>query len=268
MSPIEFAVRDGVATITLNRPDSLNAMNDELMGGISHAMAQVAADETVRVVIITGAGRGFCAGADLAAAAEAPASPGTDTGPEPLPADAGDVFNTAMRDLMACPVPTVARVNGAAAGGGLGLALACDIAIAAHSAFFVATFGPNLGIVPDLGSTWSIPMRVGRARALGMTLLGDRISATQAEQWGLIWRAVPDADLDAEVERVAGVLKRSSPSAATRIRETIDAAAHNTFSAQLDLEMVHQRVLIPRNMHEGARAFMEKRPPDFDGERG
>ena len=263
--PLLYAVEDGIATLTLNRPESLNAMNDELMGGISAALEQVRHDESIRVVVVTGAGRGFCAGADLAAAADAPPIGNTDA--QELPDDAGDVFNGAMRDLMDCPVPTIARVNGAAAGGGLGLALACDITIAAESAFFVATFGPNLGSVPDLGSTWSIPLRIGRARALGMTLLGDRISATQAEQWGLIWRAVPTAELDTEVSRIAETLKRSSPSAATRIRQAIDAATQNTFSEQLDLEMVHQGVLIPRNMQEGARAFMEKRPPEFDGKR-
>tara|TARA_A100001037_G_scaffold306853_1_gene357202 strand:- start:2489 stop:3298 length:810 start_codon:yes stop_codon:yes gene_type:complete len=263
--PLLYAVKDGIATLTLNRPESLNAMNDELMGGISAALEQVRHDQSIRVVVVTGAGRGFCAGADLAAAADAPPIGNTDA--QALPDDAGDVFNGAMRDLMDCPVPTIARVNGAAAGGGLGLALACDITIAAESAFFVATFGPNLGIVPDLGSTWSIPLRIGRARALGMTLLGDRISATQAEQWGLVWRAVPNAELDAEVSRIAETLKRSSPSAATRIRQAIDAATQNTFSEQLDLEMVHQGVLIPRNMQEGARAFMEKRPPEFDGKR-
>ena len=215
------------------------------------------------VAIVTGAGRGFCAGADLARAAEGPADPDLEDG-----LDSGDLFNGAVDALMSCPVPTIARVNGAAAGGGLGLALACDLTIAAESAIFVATFGPNLGIVPDLGSTWSIPMRVGRARALGMTLLGDRISASQAEAWGLIWRAVPDAELDAEVGRVAGVLKRSSPSACTRIRECVDAAIHHTFGDQLGLEMAHQGVLIPRNMQQGARAFMEKRAPEFGGERG
>lgn len=111
-------------------------------------------------------------------------------------------------------------------------------------------------------------MRVGRARALGMTLLGDRITANQAEAWGLIWRSVPDEELDAEVGRVAMVLKRSSPSACTRIRECVDAAIHHTFGDQLGLEMAHQGVLIPRNMQEGARAFMEKRPPEFGGDRG
>jgi 2-(1,2-epoxy-1,2-dihydrophenyl)acetyl-CoA isomerase len=256
-------IHDGTATVTLNRPDVLNAMNDELMGGICRAMERVVEDESVRVVIVTGAGRGFCAGADLASAAEGPTDPDLEDGP-----DSGDLFNGAVDALMKSPVPTIARVNGPAAGGGLGLALACDITIAAESAIFVATFGPNLGIVPDLGSTWSIPMRVGRARALGMTLLGDRVSANQAEAWGLIWRSVPDAELDAEVGNVAEVLKRSSPSACTRIRECVDSAIHHTFADQLGLEMAHQGVLIPRNMQQGARAFMEKRSPEFSGERG
>ena len=172
-----------------------------------------------------------------------------------------------MRALMDCPVPTIARVNGPAAGGGFGLALACDITIAARSAFFVATFGPNLGIVPDMGATWSIPLRVGRARALGITLLGDRISAAEAEEWGLIWSCVDDDQLDDEVAKAAAVLKRSSPSTVTRIRNTVDQAIHNNFSDQLDLEMAHQAVLIPRNMRAGAQAFLDKRQPEFGPER-
>ncbi len=265
---LQYTQRGGVVTLTLNRPESLNAMNDELMGAMGHALTHVAGDDSVRVVVITGAGRGFCAGADLAAVADDAPEQNVEAATGSASEETGDVFNNTMRQLMDCPVPTIARINGAAAGGGVGLALACDITIAARSAFFVATFGPKLGIVPDLGSTWSIPLRVGRARALGITLLGDRISADQAEQWGLIWRAVGDEELDAEVARVSNILERSSPSAATRTRATIDAAAHNTFSQQLDLEMVHQRVLIPRNMAEGARAFMAKRSPQFDGERG
>lgn len=262
--PVLFTRADGIATITLNRPAAMNAMTNGLMNGISEALAQVVDDDSIRVVVITGAGRGFCAGADLAQVAdpslkEAAADKASD--------DTEDSFNTAMRALMDCPVPTIARVNGPAAGGGFGLALACDITIAAESAFFVATFGPRLGIVPDMGATWSIPLRVGRARALGITLLGDRITATQAQEWGLIWRAVTDDQLDNEVATVAAVLKRSSPGTVTRIRASIDAAIHNTFSDQLDLEMQHQGVLIPRNMQKGALAFMEKREPRFGGER-
>ena len=252
---------DGVATITLNRPEAMNAMTNELMRGISQALEVVRGNEAIRVVILTGNGRGFCAGADLVQAAE-PKKLITDESKQ------GDDFNTAMRALMDCPVPTIARINGPAAGGGFGLALACDITVAAHSAFFVATFGPNLGIVPDMGATWSIPLRVGRARALGITLLGDRVSAEQALQWGMIWDAVEDSALDTRVAEIAAVLKRSSPSAVTRTRQTIDAAIHNTFSDQLDLEMTHQAVLIPKNMQAGAKAFLAKTTADFSGERG
>ena len=252
---------DGVATITLNRPEAMNAMTNELMRGISQALEVVRGNEAIRVVILTGNGRGFCAGADLVQAAE-PKKLVTDESKQ------GDDFNAAMRALMDCPVPTIARINGPAAGGGFGLALACDITVAAHSAFFVATFGPNLGIVPDMGATWSIPLRVGRARALGITLLGDRVSAEQALQWGMIWDAVEDSALDTRVAEIAAVLKRSSPSAVTRTRQTIDAAIHNTFSDQLDLEMTHQAVLIPKNMQAGAKAFLAKTTADFSGERG
>jgi 2-(1,2-epoxy-1,2-dihydrophenyl)acetyl-CoA isomerase len=259
---------DGVATITLNRPEAMNAMTNELMRGISHALDTVRNNSDIRVVILTGNGRGFCAGADLVQAAEPTKQASEKNHQDPQPNKQGDHFNAAMRALMDCPVPTIARVNGPAAGGGFGLALACDITVAAHSAFFVATFGPNLGIVPDMGATWSIPQRVGRARALGITLLGDRISAEQALQWGMIWDAVEDEALDTRVNEIAAVLKRSSPSAVTRTRQTIDAAIHNTFSDQLDLEMTHQAVLIPKNMQAGAKAFLAKTTATFDGERG
>jgi 2-(1,2-epoxy-1,2-dihydrophenyl)acetyl-CoA isomerase len=256
-----------VATITLNRPEMMNAMTDELMRGITEAMSVIENNEDIRVVILTGAGRGFCAGADLVQVAQPNANTSAKadkTGAENLRVD---YFCEAMRAVMNSPVPTIARVNGPAAGGGFGLALACDITVAAHSAFFVATFGPNLGIVPDMGATWSIPQRVGRARALGITLLGDRISAEKALQWGMIWDAVHDDDLDSRVNEIASTLSRSSPSAARRTRQSVDAAIHNTFSQQLDLEMTHQAVLIPRNMRDGAEAFLAKRTAKFDGNR-
>jgi len=259
--PVLFHAVEGIATITLNRPDTLNAMTNPLMQGVTDSLLTVERDQSIRAVILTGNGRGFCAGADLTEVADPKEKPAETS--EPVT----DTFNTAMRALMNCPVPTIARINGPAAGGGFGLALACDITIAAHSAFFAATFGPNLGIVPDLGTTWSIPRRVGRARALGLALLGTRLSASDAEQWGLIWQAVPDDELDGAVAEAVAVLKRSSPAASTRIRQTIDAAFDNTFSDQLDLEMDHQSVLIPRNMHQGAKAFLEKRTPTFGPER-
>ena len=258
-----FNVEDGVATIRLNRPDMLNAMTDELMGGISQAIDAVRDDESVRVVVLTGEGRGFCAGADLQQVAQ-PQQQKTDAQSS---VGKQDTFNQALTDVMNCPVPTIARVNGAAAGGGFGLALACDITIAAESAFFVATFGPNLGIVPDMGTTWNVPLRAGRARALGIALLGERITAAQALEWGLIWASVSDSELDTEVGRISDILKASSPDAAVRIRETINESIHSSFEEQLALEMRHQAVLIPKNMQQGAKAFLEKRRPQFDGSR-
>jgi 2-(1,2-epoxy-1,2-dihydrophenyl)acetyl-CoA isomerase len=259
---------DGVALITLNRPKMMNAMNNELMGSLSSALNQVVKDESVRVVVITGNGRGFCAGADLAAVAAPEAADAAERRDDNASSDGEtDVFNTAMRALQNCPVPTIARINGPAAGGGFGLALACDITIAVESAFFVATFGPRLGIVPDMGATWNIPRRVGRARALGITLLGDRITAKEAADWGLIWSAVANDEIDNEIAKIVTTLKNSSPSTMTRIRQTIDAATDNSFSDQLDLEMKHQAKLIPRNMRTGAIAFMNKTDPVFGNER-
>ncbi len=260
-APVRFTVDGAVATITLNRPDTLNSMSDALMQAISDAFAEVERDSDIRAVVLTGAGRGFCSGADLQAAATSPRFESSATG------SMDDVFNPALKAVHNCPVPTIARINGAAAGGGMGLALSCDITIAARSAFFVATFGPRLGIVPDMGATWNIPARVGRARALGITLLGERITAEEAQDWGLIWRAVDDAALDDTVADVAARLARMSPDAAFRIRRSIDAAQNNGFAEQLDLEMLHQRTLIPHNMQTGAEAFVNRTEPVFAGRR-
>ena len=261
---VHYNQDDGVATITLNRPESLNSMSDELMQDLSSALGTVQEDETVRVAVITGEGRGFCSGADLNNAAEQPEQADPNEATESM----GDFFNPALAALHNCPVPTVAKVNGVAAGGGMGLALACDVTIAVRSSFFVATFGPRLGIVPDLGSTWSLPRRAGRSRAMGMAMLGDRISAEQAADWGLIWKCVDDDQLDAEVAAATDILKRTSPDAMVRIRQSIDGASTSSFVDQLAVEMEHQSVLIPRNMAEGAQAFLEKRDPQFDGRRG
>ncbi|WP_428119673.1 enoyl-CoA hydratase/isomerase family protein [Candidatus Poriferisodalis sp.] len=265
---VNFSVDGEVATVTLNRPETLNSMNDDFMNDISEAFAMVAADDDVRAVILTGAGRGFCSGADLRGAVADGAEDVDLQAPDDATTDSMDnVFHPAIRAVAECPVPTVARINGVTAGGGIGLALSCDIAIAARSAFFVATFGPRLGIVPDLGTTWQLPMRVGRARALGMTLLGERVTADQAAEWGLVWKTVDDADLDTAVAQVVDVLRRSSPAAMARIRSAVDGAMQRDLADQLDVEMGHQAVLIPRNMSHGAEAFLAKTDPSFPGER-
>lgn len=254
---VEYSTKGAVATITLNRPDMLNAMDNDLMLGISECMDRIEQEKHIRVLVLTGAGRAFCAGADLSGSGDEE------------PEDPGKVlekyFNPVAKAIYNSPVPTIARVNGATSGGGLGLALTCDIVVAANSAVFVAPFGPLLGIVPDLGSTWNLPRRVGRARALGSALLGDRISAQQAEDWGLIWKAVADEDLDTEIDKITAKLADASPDTMVRIRQTLDAAYVNSFSDQLDLELSHQSVLIPRNIKEAATAFMEKRKPVFKG---
>lgn len=257
-------VSDQVATITLDRPESLNSMTNGLMDDLRSAVGAAEADPNARVVVLTGNGRGFCSGADLGEvpppAGDAPQSGRVD------PTVAMDNhFHPAIMALKNCGLPTIARVNGAAAGGGLGLAMTCDVSIAARSAFFASTFGPRLGIVPDLGTTWSLPMRAGRAKALGMAMLGDRITAEQAEAWGLIYKVVDDAELDTEVARSADILKRSSPAAVVRMRTAIETAGERPFEAQLDVERDHQKILIPMNMGEGAAAFLEKRDPVFDG---
>lgn len=261
MESVLYSVDGSVARVTLNRPETYNAMNDSLMAGLGDALARVEADESIRVLVITGAGKAFCSGADLVdLAASMPAAD------DPGVAVAGRMdtsFHPPIRALAACPVPTIARVNGVAAGGGIGLALGCDFAIAARSATFVSTFGPRLGIVPDLGTTWHLPARIGRARALGMAMLGDRISADDAAEWGLIWRSVDDDDLDGAVDELAARLAVLSPDAMYRIRCAIDGAADHTLSEHLDVERDHQVALIPRNAVAAAAAFVAKQEPEF-----
>jgi 2-(1,2-epoxy-1,2-dihydrophenyl)acetyl-CoA isomerase len=185
MSIVRFEMHDGIATVTLNRPESLNSMSDDLMSGLAESFARVESNEAVCVVILTGAGRGFGSGADLSA---------LDNG-ETGRAN-GDsiarIFNPAIRAITNCAVSTVGRINEVAAGGGLGFAMACDISIAARSAFFVATFRLRLGIIPDMGASWHLPLRAGAARARGIAKLGERITAYQAAESGLFWDAVED----------------------------------------------------------------------------
>jgi len=260
---VDLEVANGVATITLNRPESLNSMNNHLMDDIRTAIETAEADESVGVAVLTGNGRGFCSGADLNTVGGPDADHGDDSGSASVTDGMDDHFNPTMRAIKNCAVPTVARINGVAAGGGLGLALACDIAVAADSAFFVATFGPKLGIVPDLGSTWSLPQKAGVARARAMAMLGERITAKQAQDWGLIYSVVADDELDAEVDRVTAILRPTSGEAMQRIRSSLESASQRSFSDQLDVERDHQAVLIPMNMIEGAAAFLEKRAPRF-----
>ena len=260
---IRYSTTDGVATLTLNRPDKLNSLMGAMMLEMFSALGTAAQDDAVRAVVLTGAGRAFCAGQDLADPAMSP-KPGSN-----LPADVGDVVDTfyspLVRRLRAMPKPVVCAVNGVAAGAGANIALACDIVIAVQTASFIQPFC-KLGLVPDAGGTWLLPQLVGRARAVGLALLGDKLSAEQAAQWGLIWKCVATADFEAEVLSTARTLAAGPTLGYMRTREAIDAAATSTLDSQLDLEAVMQRELgNSQDYAEGVKAFIAKRPPVFVG---
>ncbi|MBK7793300.1 MAG: 2-(1,2-epoxy-1,2-dihydrophenyl)acetyl-CoA isomerase [Betaproteobacteria bacterium] len=255
-----FAIDGGVARLTLNRPERLNSFNDAMHAELRDALARVRADASARVLVLTGAGRGFCAGQDLGDRAVAPGG---------APVDLGDSIERnyrplvlALRDL---PLPVVCAVNGVAAGAGANLALACDIVVAGRSASFVQAFC-RLGLVPDSGGTYFLPRLVGTARALGLALLGDRLTATDAAAWGLIWQCVDDAELAPATERLAAGLAQAPTRGLVATRRALHAAAGNTLEAQLDLERDLQRELgTSDDYREGVAAFVAKRPPRFVG---
>ncbi len=261
---ITYSVKGGIATLTLNRPDKLNSLMGAMMLELFSALGTAAQDKAVRVVVLTGTGRAFCAGQDLADPSMSP-KPGVDE-----PADIGDVVDTfyspLVRRLRAMPKPVVCAVNGVAAGAGANIALACDIVIAVQTASFIQPFC-KLGLVPDAGGTWLLPQALGRSRALGLALLGDKLSAEQAAQWGLIWKCVATVDFEAEVDAVTHALAAGPTLGYVRTREAIDHAAISSLDAQLDLEAQMQRELgNSQDYAEGVKAFIGKRPPVFVGQ--
>jgi len=260
---ITYSLQDGIATLTLNRPDKLNSLMGAMMLEMFSALGLAAQDKAVRAVVLTGAGRAFCAGQDLSDASMS-SKPGSDA-----PADIGNVVETfyspLVRRLRAMPKPVICAVNGVAAGAGSNIALACDIVIAVQTASFIQPFC-KLGLVPDAGGTWLLPQLVGRARAVGLAMLGDKLSAEQAQEWGLIWKCVAVADFETEVSKLARTLAAGPTLGYLRTREAIDAAATNTLDSQLDMERDMQRELgNSRDYAEGVQAFIAKRPPVFVG---
>lgn len=256
---ILFSVNAGIARLTLNRPEKLNSFTTEMHAEVRDALAGVRA-AAARVLVITGAGRGFCAGQDLGDRAVAPGAKGVDLG-ESIEKNYGPL----VLSLRALPMPVIAAVNGVAAGAGANIALACDLVVAAKSASFVQAFC-KLGLVPDSGGTWALPRLVGHARALGLTLLGDKLPASQAAEWGLIWRCVEDAELTGVVDTLAAQLAAAPTLGLARTKEAIYGASGRALAEQLDVERDMQRELgASHDYAEGVAAFIEKRAPRFLG---
>lgn len=257
---ILFHVQDGIARLTLNRPDKLNSFIAAMHEEIRHALAAVQADPAIRVLLLTGAGRAFCAGQDLA-------DPSMALGH--LQPDIGAVveqhYKPLILTLQNLRVPTVAVVNGAAAGAGCSLALACDLVLAAKSAYFLQAFS-KIGLIPDTGGTWFLPQRVGMARAMGLALLADKLSADKAQEWGLIWQAVDDAELPAAADQLAAQLAAMPTRALVATRLAMHAAPNHTLEQQLAFEASFMRELGWRDdFKEGVTAFAQKRVPKFTG---
>lgn len=252
----------GVLTLTLNRPDRFNAFNIELHAALARALSRAHSDDACRAVLLTGAGRGFCAGQDLSDRSVAPGAGRPDLG-ESLE----QRYNPLIRTIKALPKPIVCAVNGAAAGAGANIALACDIVVAAKSAKFLQAFA-RIGIVADSGGTWTLPRLIGEARARAAILLAEPIGAEQAEAWGMIHRAVDDEALASEARAIAEKLASGPTYGYALIKQALNASPDNTLDAQLDLERDLQRKAGSSDDYvEGVRAFMEKRAPNFTGRR-
>jgi 2-(1,2-epoxy-1,2-dihydrophenyl)acetyl-CoA isomerase len=251
---------DGLARITLNRPDRLNSFTAVMHGELSEALDEAKGRDDVRAVLLTGAGRGFCAGQDLADRA---VTPGDDR------VDLGDsverYYAPLIRRLAEMPKPIVCAVNGVAAGAGANIALACDIVIAARSAKFIQSFA-NIGLIPDSGGSWVLPRLIGQARALGLALTGEPLSAERAAEWGLIWSCVDDAELIPNVAALAAKFAKGPTRGLGETKRLIRNSGQQSLSTQLDHERDAMRELgFSDDYAEGVAAFMAKRPPIFTG---
>ena len=257
---ILFDINDGIAQLTLNRPDKLNSFTQAMHEEVRHALARVNADPSVRVFVLTGAGRGFCAGQDLSDRAVEPGSKGVDLG-ESVEKN----YAPLVLALRALPMPVICAVNGVAAGAGANLALACDIVLAAKSASFVEVFC-KLGLIPDTGGTYFLPRLIGSARAMGLAMLGEKLTAERAESWGLIWKCVPDDELAQQTAAMARHFASAPTKGLAFTKQALYASGSNTLPQQLALECGMMSELgNSADYREGVAAFMAKRAPQFVG---
>ncbi|GAB4356006.1 MAG: 2-(1,2-epoxy-1,2-dihydrophenyl)acetyl-CoA isomerase PaaG [Gammaproteobacteria bacterium] len=249
-----------VSHVTLNRPEKLNSVTAEMRQELVDLFASLQSGSESRVVVLTGAGRAFCTGQDLNERYRSGGVPPPDLG-EALE----EGFNRLVRLIRALPIPVVCRVNGVAAGAGANLALACDLVVAGRSARFIQSF-TRVGLMPDTGGSWFLPRRVGLARAAGLALLAEPLSAEQAEAWGLIWRCVDDAQLDQATEEVVGQLLQRAPLALAAVKQGLEQSFQCSLDEQLDFERDRQQALgRSSDYREGVAAFMEKRAARFEG---
>jgi len=257
---ILYDTAGGIARVTLNRPDRLNSFTTRMHEELRDALAHVSADAEVRVLLLTGAGRGFCAGQDLSDRAVAPGG---------APVDLGVSIEINYRPLVLAlrnlALPVVCAVNGVAAGAGANIALACDLVVAARSASFIQAFC-RIGLIPDSGGTFFLPRLVGTARAMGLALLGDKVTAEQAAEWGLIWKCVDDAEFAGAVDALLLHLAQAPTKGLAASKRALYASGNATLEGQLDLERDLQRELgYSADYREGVGAFLDKRAPKFTG---
>ncbi|MGJ8595574.1 enoyl-CoA hydratase-related protein [Sulfitobacter sp.] len=252
---ITYELSDGMAVITMNRADKYNALTTQMRAEIEHAFS--AGGREARVVVITGAGKAFCSGQDLGDAASG--------GSIDLERMLRDEYAPMLRAITNCPVPTIAAVNGAAAGAGANLALATDVVFATESAYFLQAF-TRIGLIPDAGGTYTMPRQMGMAKAMGAALFADKITARQADDWGMIWEAVEDHTFQAHWRAKAAHLAAGPTAAYAAVKNVIRESWNNDFEDQLTLEAQEQgRCGKSRDFQEGVLAFTEKRPASFEG---
>ena len=257
---IQFEIKHGVAALTLNRPEALNSFNTEMHAEVRDALKTVRQDFAIRCLLLTGNGRGFCAGQDLNDRAVAPGDGMPDLG-----ASIENNYNPLIKTLMGLEMPVICAVNGVAAGAGANIAMACDIVLAARSASFIQAFC-KIGLIPDSGGTWHLPRAVGMARAKGLALLGDKLSAEKAEAWGMIWKCVDDEDLMVQATAMAREFATQPTLGLAYIKRALHASAANSIDEQLNLEKDLQRLAgRSEDYREGAAAFIGKRKPEFKG---